>query len=100
MKRPTTHMYSGVLQAPVLARDLARWLVWRSGGYSPHRPKAAGMKPVACGLHGPPPAPMPRRRSRPGSDARHRSPDVMLGFAENALSFPIYFPVVLALFAL
>jgi len=49
----------------LLARDLARWLVWLSGAYSPHRPKAAGMRPVASGPHGPPPAPMPRRRSSP-----------------------------------
>jgi hypothetical protein len=34
------------------------------------RPKAAGMRPVACG-------PQPRSRSSPGSDARHRSPDVI-----------------------
>jgi hypothetical protein len=38
----------------VLARDLARWLVWRSG---------------ACGPHRPPPAPMLRSSSSPGSDA-------------------------------
>jgi len=30
----------------VLARDLARLLVWHSGAYSPQRPKAAGMRPV------------------------------------------------------
>ena len=63
------------------------------------RPKAAGMRPVACGPHGPPPAPMPSRAS-PGSDARCWSPDVILGFAEYALSFPIYLPVFLSLFAL
>ena len=54
------------------------------------RPKAAGMRPVACGPHGPPPSPMPRNRSSPGSDARHRSPDMILGFTEYALFFPIY----------
>ena len=48
------------------------------------------MRPVACGPHGPPPAPIPRSRASPGSDARHRSPDVILGFAEYALFFPIY----------
>jgi hypothetical protein len=32
----------------------------------------------------------PWRRGGPGSDARHWSPDVILGFAEYALSFPIY----------
>jgi hypothetical protein len=72
----------------LLARDLARWLVWRSGAYSPRRPKAAGMRPVTCGPHGPPPGPMPRSKASPGSDARHRSPDVILGFA---LFFPIIF---------
>jgi len=35
----------------LLARDLARWLLWRSGAFSPQRPKAAGMRPVACGPH-------------------------------------------------
>jgi len=84
----------------LLARDLARWLVRRSGAYSTQRPKAAGMRPVACGPHRPPPAPMPRRRSSPGSDARHRSPDVILGFAEYALSFPISMPVSLSLCSL
>jgi len=74
----------------LLARDLARWLVWRLGAYRPRRPKAAGMWPVACGPHGPPPAPMPRSRASPGSDARHRPPGMILGFAEYALFFPIY----------
>jgi len=71
-----------------------------TGAYSPHRPKVAGMSPVACGPHGPPSASMPRRRSSPGSDARHRSPDVILGFAEYGLSFPIYLPVFLSLYVL
>jgi hypothetical protein len=62
-------------------------------------PKAAGMRPEACGPHGPPPAPMPRSRSSPGSDARHRSPDVTLGFAEYA-RFPIYICLSFSLFAL
>jgi hypothetical protein len=56
------------------------------------RPKAAGMRPVACG-------PMPRSRSSPGSDARHRSLDVILGFAEYA-RFPIYICLSFSLFAL
>jgi len=37
----------------VLARDLARWLLWRMGACSPHRSKAAGIRPVACSPHGP-----------------------------------------------
>jgi len=54
------------------------------------------MNPVAYGPHWPclpPPAslaPMLRSRASPGSDARHWSPDVILGFADYALSFPIY----------
>jgi len=63
--------------------------IW-PGGFCGVWPKAAGLRPVACGPHGPPPAPMPRSRASPGSDARDRSPDVILGFAEYALSFPIY----------
>jgi len=88
------------LSSMVLARDLARWLLWRMGAYSPRRPKAAGMRPVACGPHVPPPTPMLRSRASPGSDARHWSPDVILGFAEYALSFPIYLPVFLSLCSL
>jgi len=84
----------------MLARDLARWLVWRSGAYSPRRPKAAGMRPVACGPHEPPPAPIPKSRASPGSDARHWSPDVILGFAEYALLSHIYLPVFLSLCSL
>ena len=84
----------------LLARDLARWLEWRLGAYSPQRSKAAGMRPVACGPHGQPPAPMPMSRASPGCDARHRSPDVILGFAEYALLSHIYLPVFLSLFAL
>jgi hypothetical protein len=64
------------------------------------RPNAAGMRPVAYSPHGPPPAPMPRSRASPGSDARHRSPDVILGFAEYALFFPIYICLSFSLFAL
>jgi hypothetical protein len=37
------------LPLPMLVRDSARWLVWLSGVYSPQRPKAAGMRQVACG---------------------------------------------------
>jgi hypothetical protein len=84
----------------MLARDLARWLVWRSGAYSLRRPKAAGMRPVAGGPHRPPPAPMPKSRASPGSDAWHRSPDVILGFAEYALLSHIYLPVFLSLCSL
>jgi hypothetical protein len=71
------------------------------GAYSPHRPKVAGMRPVGYSLHGPPPSPMPRRRSNPGSDARRRSPDVILGFAELrrvwSLLSHLYIPVSLSL---
>jgi len=73
--------------------------IW-PGGFCGVWPKAAGMRPVACGPHGPPPGPMLRSRASPGSDARHWSPDVILGFAEYALSFPIYLPVFLSLFTL
>jgi hypothetical protein len=52
----------------------------------PHRPKAASMWPVACGPHGPPPAPTPRKMSSPRTDARHQAPVVMLCFAEYGLS--------------
>jgi hypothetical protein len=54
------------------------------------RPKAAGIRPVACGRHGPPSTPMPRSRDSPGSDAWDRSPVVIPGFAKYALFFPIY----------
>jgi len=95
----TTGLMPVALGQTLLARDLARWLVWRSGAVSPRRPKSAGMRPVACGPHGPP-FPMLKSRSSPGSDARHQSPDVILGFAEYALSFPIYLPVFLSLCSL
>jgi len=55
---------------------------------------------AANGPHGLPLAPMLRRRSSPGSDARHRSPDVILGFAKYALFYPIYLCLSLSLFAL
>ena len=45
-------------------------------GLQPHRPKAAVMRPVDYSCHGPPPAPLPRRRSSSGGDARHRSQHV------------------------
>jgi len=35
----------------VLARDLARCIVWRSGAFRPRQPNAAGMRPVACRPH-------------------------------------------------
>jgi hypothetical protein len=59
--------------------------------YCPHQPC---LPPSAS------PAPMLRSRASPGSDARHWSPDVMLGFAEYALSFPIYSCLSFSLFAL
>jgi hypothetical protein len=62
-----------------------------------------GFGPMACvafGPHGPPPAPMSRSRASPGSDARHWSPDVILGFAEYALLSHIYLPVFLSLCSL
>jgi len=64
------------------------------------------MRRVAYGPHWPrlpPPASlalMLRSRASPGSDARHWSPDVILGFAEYALSFPIYICLSFSLFAL
>ena len=61
------------------------------------RPKAAGMRPVACGPHGSPPAPMLMSRASPGSDARDGSPVVILGFAQYALFFPIYIFACLSL---
>jgi len=36
------------------------------GCLQPYRPKAAGMRSVDYNRHGPPPAPVPRRRSSPG----------------------------------
>jgi hypothetical protein len=84
----------------VAGTGLAPSLVWRSGAYSPQRPQAAGMRPLVCSPHEPPPAPMLKSRSSPGSDARHRSPDVILGFAEYAFSFPIYIRLSFSLFAL
>jgi len=84
---------------PMLVRDLARGLVWRSGAYSPQRPMAAGMRPVAWSPHRPPPAPMLKSRFSPSSDARHWSPDVILGFVEYALFFPIYICLSFSLFA-
>ena len=50
------------------------------------------MRLVAYRPHGPPPGPVPRSRSSRGSDARHRSPYVIFGFAEFALFFPINMP--------
>jgi hypothetical protein len=96
-KHPRRNKVKIVGTCHLLARGLARWLVWRSGAYSPQRPKAAGMRPVACGPMGRHQPSMPRSRSSPGSDARHRSPDVILGFAEYALLSHIYLPVFLSL---
>ena len=61
------------------------------------RPKAVGMRPVACGPHGQLPAPMPRSRASHGSDAQDRSAVVILGFTEYALFFPIYILACLSL---
>jgi hypothetical protein len=44
--------------------------------------------------------PMLRSRASLSSDAQHWSPDVILGFAEHALSFPIYIRLSFSLFAL
>jgi len=90
LKPSSTLIAQGLTNLQVLARNLARWLVWRSGAYNPHWPKATGMWPVACGPHRPPLSLMLRRWSSPGSDARHRSPDVILDEAEYALFFAIY----------
>ena len=65
----------------LLARDLARWLAAPIRLACPHQPR---LPPPAS------PAPMLRSRASPGSDARHWSPDVILGFTEYALSFAIY----------
>jgi len=104
VSRRTAQRSQLLLKSPadlhMLGRDLAQWLVWRSGAVSPRWPKAAGMWPVACFPHGPPPALMPRSRGSPGIDARHQSPDVILGFAKYALSFPIYIRLSFSLFAL
>jgi hypothetical protein len=57
--------------------------------------EAGGLRPPLAS-----PAPMLRSRASPGSDARHWSPDVILGFAEYALSFPIYICLSFSLLAL
>jgi len=57
--------------------------------------EAGGLRPPLAS-----PAPMLRSRASPGSGARHWSPDVILGFAEYALSFPIYIRLSFSLFAL
>ena len=57
--------------------------------------EAGGLRPPLAS-----PAPMLRSRASPGSDARHWSLDVILGFAEYALSFPIYIRLSFSLFAL
>jgi len=56
-----------------------------------------GFGPMAYSPHWPPPASTPGRRSSPGSDARHRSPDVILGEGEYFLSFPVYLCLSLSL---
>jgi hypothetical protein len=57
--------------------------------------EAGGLRPLLAS-----PAPMLRSRASPGSDARHWSPDGILGFTEHALSFPIYLRLSFSLFAL
>jgi len=93
---------NGVMKTMLLMEMQARkcWHGIRPGGFCGVWPKAAGMRPEACGPHGLPPAPMLRSRASPGSNARHWSPDVILGFAEYALFFPIYSCLSFSLFAL
>lgn len=73
--------------------------IWPSG-FCGVWPMFGGMWPVACGPHGLPAAPMPWSGASPGIGAQHSSPDVTHGFADYALSFRIYLPVCLCLFAL
>jgi hypothetical protein len=73
--------------ARLLTRDLARWLRWRLAAYSPHRLKAAGMRPVACGPHRPLlppsalPAPMPCMRPSLSTGTRLWAPVLAVGMA-------------------
>jgi hypothetical protein len=73
--------------------DLWWWLV--GTGFGPVAFVAVGLKlgHEAGGLRPPlaSPAPMLRSRASPGSNARHWSPDVILGFTEYAHSFPNIF---------
>jgi hypothetical protein len=60
--------------------------------YGPHWPRLpppASLAPIGLACPHRPRLP-PWRRGGPGSDARQWTPDVILGFAEYALSFPIY----------
>ena len=60
--------------------------------YGPHWPRLpppASLAPTSLACPHRPRLP-PWQRGGLGSDARHWSPDVILGFAEYALSFPIY----------
>jgi len=70
--------------------------------YGPHWPRLPPPVSLApTGLACPHQARLPPwRRGGPGSDARHWSPDVKLGFAEYALSFPLYIRLSFSLFAL
>jgi hypothetical protein len=56
-------------------------------------PKALGHEAGGLQPHWPPQVPIPRRRPSLGSDARHRAPVVILGFAEYGLIF-VYKPAV------
>jgi hypothetical protein len=87
--RRTEHLEPGPGQplARLLTRDLTRWLRWRLAACSPHRLKAAGMRPVACGPHRPllppsaSPAPMPCMRPSLGTGTRLWAPALAVGMA-------------------
>jgi hypothetical protein len=72
-------------------RARGRWHTAPIGLACPHQPR---WPPPAS------PAPMLSSRASPCSDAWHWSPDVILCFAEYALSFPIYICLSFSLFAL
>ena len=59
-------------------------------------PKALGHEAGGLQPHWPPQVPKPRRRPSLGSDARHRAPVVIPGFAEYGLIF-VYKPAVFSL---
>lgn len=70
------------------------------GGFCGILPNAVGMRPWACSTQWPSPTTRPRSRSSPGSKTRHWAPDVILGFAEYALLFPIDSGLSCSLFAI